>query len=241
MNELRQLLETITELTPYAIALVALAGLVVGIAPSSFPLLSVAAGLSTGQDKPGGNPLHMRGLWLSAGFVLGIATVDAIVGALFGLLGFAVMRVLVSFLGLAYALLAIILTVIGLVLLRVIHIVIPMLSPSANSTKTFFGTYLLGLPFGLSACPACTPLMLPVVGAAAMTADPLMGATLMLTFGLARGIPIVLAGTIAGSLAHLRHTGTFTRSVERLGGVLMLAAAAYFFYQAAIYAGWLAP
>jgi len=241
MNELRELLETITELTPYAIALVALAGLIVGIAPSSFPLLSVAAGLSTGQGETGKNPLRTRGLWLSTGFVLGIATVDAIVGALFGLLGFAVMRVLVSFLGLAYALLGIILTVIGLALLRVIHIVIPMLSPSASSTKTFFGTYLLGLPFGLSACPACTPLMLPVVGAAAVTANPLMGATLMLTFGLARGIPIMLAGTIAGSLAHLRYTGTFTRSVERVGGVLMLAAAMYFFYQAAIYAGWLAP
>jgi cytochrome c-type biogenesis protein len=241
MNDLRQLLETITELTPYAIALAALAGLIVGIAPSSFPLLSVAVSLGTGQGAANKDRRSILGLRLSAGFALGIATVDAIVGALFGLLGFAVMPVLVSFLGLAYALLAIILAIIGLALLRVIHIVIPMLSPSANSTRTILGAYLLGLPFGLSACPACTPLMLPVVGAAAMTADPLMGAMLMLAFGLARGIPIVFAGTIAGSLAHLRHTGTFTRSVERVGGVLVLAAAAYFLYQVAIYAGWLAP
>lgn len=237
MIELRQLLETITTLTPYAIGLVALAGLIVGIAPSSLPLLSIAAGLGTGQGVTNKNLRHIRGLWLSAGFALGIATVDAILGALFGLLGFAVLRVLVSFLGLAYALLAIILTIIGLALLRVIHIVIPIFSPSAKSTETFFGSYLLGLPFALSACPACTPLMLPVVGAAALTANPVMGATLMFTFGLARGVPIVLAGTIAGSLAHLRQTSTFTRSVERFGGVLMLAAAVYFFYQAAIYVG----
>lgn len=241
MNELRQLLETITELTPYTIGLVALAGLIVGVAPSSFPLLSVAAGLSTGQGVTEARPQHLHGLWLSACFALGIMTVDAVLGALFGLLGLAVLRVLVSFLGLAYALLAIVLTIIGLALLRIIHIVIPMLAPSANSAKTFVGSYLLGLPFGLSACPACTPLMLPVVAAAALTADPLMGAALMLAFGFARGIPIVLVGTVAGSLAHLRRTGTFTRSVERLGGVLMLAAAAYFFYEAAIYAGWLAP
>jgi cytochrome c-type biogenesis protein len=239
MNELRQLLETITELTPYTMALVALAGLIVGIAPSSFPLLSVAAGLSTGRSRADTRSQHLYGLWLSAGFALGIMTVDTVLGALFGLLGLAVLRVLVSFLGLAYALLAIVLTIIGLALLRVIHVVIPMLSPSANSTKTFIGSYLPGLPFGLSACPACTPLMLPVVAAAALTADPLMGAALMLTFGFARGVPIVLVGTVAGSLAHLRHTGTFTRSVERVGGVLMLAAAAYFFYQAILYAGWL--
>jgi cytochrome c-type biogenesis protein len=142
MNELRQLLETITELTPYAIGLVALAGLIVGIAPSSFPLLSVAAGLSTGQGTTNKSLQRLHGLWLSAGFALGIATIDAILGGLFGLLGFAVLRVLVSFLGLAYALLAVMLMVIGLALLRVVRIVIPMLSPSANSTKTFLGVYL---------------------------------------------------------------------------------------------------
>ncbi len=239
MNDLRQLLETITELTPNTIGLVALAGLIVGIAPSSFPLLSIAAGLGAGQGVAADDRRRIHGLRLSTGFALGIATVDAILGAMFGLLGLVVLRVLVSFLGLAYALLAIILTIIGLALLRVIHIVIPIFTPSKTPARTFLGSYLLGLPFALSACPACTPLMLPVVGAAAMTANPVMGATLMFTFGLARGIPIVLAGAVTGSLAQLRHTGALTRSVERIGGVLMLAAATYFFYQAAIYFGWI--
>jgi len=52
----------------------------------------------------------------------------------------------------------------------------------------------------------------------------------MATFGVACGIPIVVAGTMAGSLAHLRHTRRFA-----------LAAALYFLYQAAFYAGWLTP
>jgi len=93
----------------------------------------------------------------------------------------------------------------------------------------------------LSTCPACTPLLLPVVAAAGATADPLMGSVLMATFGLARGIPIVVAGTAAGSVAHLRHTRRFTPWAERIGGTLMLAAALYFLYQAALYAGWLSP
>jgi cytochrome c-type biogenesis protein len=92
-------------------------------------------------------------LWLSLGFALGIASIDAVVGALFGLAGFAVLRVLVGYLALAYALLAVFLTVAGLALLRAIHIVIPVLAPSAKPTRTFFGSYLLGLPFGLSTCP----------------------------------------------------------------------------------------
>jgi cytochrome c-type biogenesis protein len=224
-----------------AIALVALAGLVVGIAPSSFPLMSVAAGLAAGRGAADRAERRSEGFWLSAGFALGIATVDAVLGALFGLAGFAVLRVLASFLAVAYGLLGVILALTGLALLRVIHIVIPVLAPSPKATRSFVGSYLLGLPFGLSTCPACTPLLLPVVVAAASTADPVLGAALMFTFGLARGIPLVAAGTAAGTLAQLRRTRGFIRWAERAGGVLMLAAALYFLYQATVYAGWLSP
>ncbi len=241
MTDLEPLLQTVTALTPYAIALVALAGLVVGIAPSSFPLLSVAAGMAAGQGETDVGKRRIEGLWLSAGFALGIATVDALIGALFGLAGFAVLRVLARFLPVVYALLAIILAITGLALLRVVHVIIPVLAPSPKPTRSFVGSYLVGLPFGLSTCPACTPLLLPVVAAAASTADPIMGATLMFTFGLARGIPIVLAGAAAGTISRLRRTRGFIRWIERAGGVLLLAAALYFFYQAAVYAGWLSP
>jgi cytochrome c-type biogenesis protein len=223
------------------IAVVALAGLVVGIAPSSFPLLSVAAGLAAGQRATDLGKRRIQGLRLSAGFALGIATMDAMIGALFGLVGFAVLRVLASFLAIAYGVLGLILAITGLALLRIVHLAIPVLAPSPKPTRSFVWSYLLGLPFGLSTCPACTPLLLPVVVAAASTADPIMGAALMFTFGLARGIPLVAAGTAAGILAHLRRTRGFIRWAERAGGVLMLAAALYFLYQAGIFAGWLTP
>src|SRR5262249_50394033 len=155
MIDLEPLLQDITALTPFTIALVALAGLVVGIAPSSFPLISVAAGLAAGQGAAKTPGRRVVGFSLSIGFALGIATVDAILGALVGLAGFAVMRVLASYLAIAYALLAAILIVAGLVLLRVIHIVIPTFAPSTRPTNSFVGSYLLGLPFGLSTCPAC--------------------------------------------------------------------------------------
>lgn len=101
------------------------------------------------------------------------------------------------------------------------------------------GSFLLGLPFGLSTCPACTPLLLPVVAAAAGSADPFMGAVLMATFGIARGVPIVIAGSLAGAATQFPRTRHLTRWVERAGAMLMFAAAAYFIYQAFYYAGWL--
>lgn len=246
MIDLEPLLQGVTELTPVAIGLVALAGLIVGIAPSSFPLLSVAAGLAAGRGTAAPLSLHARapridGLWLAAGFALGIAVVDAVLGALFGLVGFAVLRVLAQFLAVAYGLLGILLVVSGLALLRIIHITIPVLAPSPRPSRSFASSFVLGLPFGLSTCPACTPLLLPVVAAAATTADPVMGALLMFTFGLARGVPVVAAGTAAGLLAHLRRADAFVRWVERMGGVLLLAAALFFLYQGSLYAGWLSP
>jgi cytochrome c-type biogenesis protein len=151
------------------------------------------------------------------------------------------MRVLANMLAVAYALLGVVLAVTGLALLRVIHIAIPVLAPALKPARSFFRSYLLGLPFGLSTCPACTPLILPVVAAAAATGDPVLGAVLIFSFGVARGIPIVLAGTAAGTLACLRGARRSVTLAERIGGALLLAAALYFLYRAAIYAGWLSP
>jgi len=150
--DVEPLLQNITALTPLAEALVAFAGLIVGIAPSSFPLLSIAAGLAAGRGATDPGKRRFEGLWLSVGFALGIATVDAVLGALFGLVGFAVLRVLANFLSIAYAVLGLMLAATGLALLRVIRVRIPPLAPSPKPTRSFVWSYLLGLPFGLSTC-----------------------------------------------------------------------------------------
>ena len=239
MTELEPLLQSITGVTPFTVGLVAFAGLVVGVAPSSFPLISVAAGLSARQGADAGATGRLSGIWRPVGFALGIASVDVALGALFGLAGFAVLRVLVQYLALVYALLAAMLISAGLALLRVFYLAIPILTPSARPARSFAGSYLLGLPFGLSTCPACTPLLLPVVAAAAASADPVMGAILMGAFGLARGVPIVIAGTLTGAMAQFPLRRRLTRWVERVGAILMFGAAAFFVYQALFYAGWL--
>jgi cytochrome c-type biogenesis protein len=241
IGSLDQAMQNIDGLTPFTVGLVALAGLVVGVAPSSFPLISVAAGLALGQNAAPEDGRHIRGVALSAGFALGVATVDALLGALFGLFGFAVLRLLVHYLAFAYALFAVFMLVAALALLRVIHIVVPTLAPASRPARSFGASYVLGIPFGLSTCPACTPLLLPVVASAAATADPLLGAVLMGTFGIARGVPIVAAATMAGSLPHLTPMRRYTIWVERIGATLMLGAALFFFYQAGLYAGWLRP
>lgn len=231
------LLANIGTLTPLAVAGVAFVGLLVGVAPSSFPLISIASGFGAGFDQASDHGRH-RGLWLSLGFVVGMVTVDTALGALFGLAGFAVMRAIAPLLAPAFAVMAAVLVFIGLALLRVVRVRIPVLTPAPRMPSTFLGAYLLGLPFGLSSCPACTPLLLPVLGAAALAADPLLGAVLMFSFGVGRGVPVVVAGEVTGTLRRLLRSWVVVEWFERAGGVLFLIAALYFAYQALIYAGW---
>jgi cytochrome c-type biogenesis protein len=239
MPDIDLLVQDIGILTPLAVAGVALAGLIVGVAPSSFPLISIAGGFGAGSRTDGQGDRN-RGLWLALGFVIGIVTVDTALGALFGLAGFAVMRVIRPLLAPTYALLALLLVVIGVALLRIVRVRIPVLTPTPRMPSTFISAYLLGLPFGLSSCPACTPLLLPVLGAAAMAADPTLGAALMFSFGVGRGLPVVISGAATGMLKRLIRSWILVEQFERAAGVLFLLSAVYFAYQALVYADWLA-
>ena len=234
-------LQQVSLQSPLGFALVALAGLVMGVAPSSLPLASVVVGYVGGQvrEREGNGP--RKGLLLSAGFILGLATVDAAVGILVGFLGFATIRVLAGSLAITNLVLAALLVVLGLALLRKIHIVVPVLQPTARRVDTFWAAYVLGIPFGLSVCPACTPMILPILGAAAVTGSPWLGGILLFVFGLARGIPLLIVGAATETIKSVPSFMMWVPKIERAGGVLLLLAAVYFLYQSAVYAGLVPP
>ncbi len=239
MTEIEAILGQIAGLTPASIMLMAFAGVVVGIAPSSYPLLAVAAGFSAGGQAAVAARTRYRGIYLASGFVLGVALVDAALGALFGLFGFAVLRIISPYMPHTYFVLAAILLFLGLAMLRVIRINMRILYASPRSAGSFGAALLLGIPFGLSTCPACTPLLLPVLMTAAGSGDAVMGSLLLFVFGVARGLPILVVGAAAGVLTRLGSAMLWVPFIERAGGLLLLIAAAAFAYQAGIYAGWL--
>lgn len=238
-----QLLDQVADATPLAFLLVILAGLTMGVAPSSLPLFSVVAGWVAGRGSTheAPRPTILASLVLTAGFVLGIASVDAVMGAIFALVGYGAIRAFAANAVIMNFLVAGLLVVIGLALLRLIRIRLPVLRPSAKPAQSFVGAYLLGIPFGLSTCPACTPMVLPILGAAAVTGNPLLGAALLFVFGLARGVPLILAGTAVGGLTQVRRLSSWVPKFERAGGMLLLLAAAYFLYQGVAGLGFAPP
>lgn len=125
--------------------------------------------------------------------------------------------------------------------MRKIRIVIPVLRPTPQRVDSFAAAYVLGVPFGLSVCPACTPMVLPILGAAALTGTPWLGGVLLFVFGLTRGIPLLLVGAATGAIKGVPRLTLWVPKIERASGVLLLLAALYFLYQSAVYAGLLAP
>ncbi len=241
MPDLAAWLDQISAMSPLAFAVVAFAGLTMGVAPSSLPLFSVVVGYVAGQAEEQESTARAKGLLLAGGFVLGMATVDAAIGALFGFLGYAVIQTLASYLALTNLFLAALLVFLGLVLLRKVRIRLPVLRPEIRRLDSFTAANALGIPFGLSSCPACTPMMLPILGAAAATGEPWLGAVLLFTFGLARGVPLLIAGVAAGTIKHVRRFATWVSTIERASGLLLLVAALYFLYQSAAATGIFPP
>lgn len=240
-TELLGQLQEISAASPAAFALAMLAGLVMGVAPSSVPLMSVMVGSVAGQTEAKTPTGVRRALLFSIGFVLGMATVDAAIGGLFGFLGSVVIEVLVGYLSVTNLAVAALLAAIGLALLRLVQVPWPRLQVSPRPVNSFGAAYALGVPFGLSTCPACTPMVLPILGAAAATGEAWLGAALLFVFGLTRGVPLLIAGSATGAIKHLRHVTPFVPKLERAGGVLLLLAALFFFYQSAAYAGLVPP
>lgn len=241
MTDLLGQFHTLPVASVAAFALVAAAGLLMGLAPSSLPLVSVVAGWAAGRKTPEAGPASRQGLVFAGGFVLGIATVDAAIGGLFGFTGTVLIRLLAGSLALTNLLIAGLLVVLGLALLRVLRVPWLRLQARARTATSFKGAYALGIPFGLSTCPACTPMVLPVLGAAAATGKAWLGAALLFTFGVARGMPLLLAGAATDAVMRLGVVTRWVRRIERAGGALLLLAAVYFLYQSAAYAGMVPP
>ena len=84
-------------------------------------------------------------------------------------------------------------------------------------------------------------MVLPILGAAAVSGAPWAGGVLLLVFGLARGIPLLIVGAATEKIKAVPRFAMWVPKMERASGVLLLLAAIYFLYRSAVYAGLLAP
>lgn len=225
LARLQPWLAVVRDGSPLGLGVAALAGVALGLSPASYPLVPVVVGYAGGRGATRG-----RAAALSLAFVLGITTIYMALGALWGSLGLLLLNLLADSLAVWYGLAAAALWLLAGRLLGLVRFGVPLLAPPdpARGPRGLLGAYLLGLPFGLAACPSCAPVLLAVLTAVTATGQPLLGAVAMLALGLGQGVVLVAAGTSGGTLANLRALARWRPTIERLLGLVLLLAALYF-------------
>ena len=206
-----------------AVPLALAGGVVAGLNPCCIPLYPAAAATCCAGrcDEPA------AAIKSSAAFVAGVASATAILGVLAALAG----RALTGLSGWATYLIALVPLAMGLHLLGWVKVPLPTSSGTAKPTG-IVGSFASGLLLSLVLAPCGTPVLASVLSFAAYKQSLAYGGTLLFAYGLGAGLPMLVLGTAAGSLARRLDRLGWRRWVDRGAGVALLALGFYLLWTA---------
>jgi len=213
-----------------AVGLLFAAGVATSLTPCIYPMIPITVGVIGGTAQAGRSRARIAALTLTyvAGLALFYALLGTIAGAtgtLFGTIGanpwarFAIGNLLLLF---------------GLAMLDVFPVSAPQkLVAWAGRLQggTVPGVFLLGATSGIVAAPCGAPAFAAVLTWVAGTGSAVLGFFYLFVFSLGMTALLVVVGLFSGTLAALPRSGTWMVWIKRLGGILLLAMAEYYFVQ----------
>ena len=216
--------------SPLAYAIAFLGGILVSFTPCVYPVLPVTVGYI--GSRTGGS--RRRAFLLSAAYAAGMALTYAALGMAAGLSGSVFGEATAH--PLSFLVLGNICILFALSLFDVFHFPTPALFAGTGrqrgNARGAGGAFVVGLLSGLVVGPCTAPLLGGLLLYVGASGRPFFGATLLFTFALGMGLPVVALGTIAGLLANLPKAGGWTVTVQRAFGVLLLLAGEYLLLEA---------
>ncbi|HVQ45459.1 MAG TPA: cytochrome c biogenesis protein CcdA [Gemmatimonadales bacterium] len=207
------------------------AGLATSLTPCVYPMIPITAGILGGAGATGRS--RGRTLALTLVYVLGLALVYSVLGLLAGLSGTLFGSVSSS----PWALLVMgnLLLVFGLGLLDVFTFGVPSRVAAwagrigGNSVA---GVFALGATSGLVAAPCGAPAFAAVLTFVSTTGSAWLGFLYLFVFSLGLTALLVAVGIFSGVVAALPRAGGWTLTVKRVGGILLVGMAEYYFVRA---------
>lgn len=157
-------------------------------------------------------------------FVVGMLLVHIALGAIAGLGGLWVQKLLGRYWGLV---LGPLLIVLGLAWAGWIKLPIPQIAIRARRATSVWGAGALGAAFAVAICPFCTPALVVLLGVAAGVGSVTFGVLLLLAFAIGRAVPILLGGWAVGALESMEALGRFQRRFEVVGAVVLILMGLY--------------
>lgn len=157
-------------------------------------------------------------------FVLGMLLVHIALGAIAGLGGLWVQKLLGRYWGLV---LGPLLIVLGLAWPGWIRLPIPQIAIRARQATTVWGAGALGAAFAVAVCPFCTPALVVLLGVAAGLGSATFGVLLLLAFAIGRTVPILLGGWAVGVLESMKPLAGYRRGFEVIAGIVLVLMGLY--------------
>ena len=209
----------------FAYVVVFVGGIITSIGPCNMAMIPLVMAFVGGQKE-----IHRgRSLALSAAFALGLAVTltglgvfAAVVGGLIG----GTSRIW-------YYGVALVCIVMGMQWAGLVHVPLPSFGAGRAERvkrKGLWGALLLGLLSGFVASGCATPALAAILTLVMAKGALAYGASLLLAYGLGRGVPIVLVGTFTGWVKQGPRMTEWTARIGQFSGVLMILIGLYFLW-----------
>ena len=211
-----------------ALGLLFAAGVATSLTPCIYPMIPITAGVLGGAGAA--TRSRRRTAILTAMYVLGLALVYATLGLVAGMTG--TLFGTISSNPWAYFTFGNLLLIAALAMLDVIPLRAPqrvLAWAGRLGGDSVGGAFLLGATSGLVAAPCGAPAFAAVLTWVASTRSAVWGFTYLFVFSLGMTALLVVVGLASGTLAALPRAGTWTLWIKRLGAIIMLAMAEYYF------------
>jgi thiol:disulfide interchange protein DsbD len=213
-----------------ALPLLFAAGLATSLTPCIYPMIPITAGLLAGSARAEAPRWRAAGLALT--YALGLATLYALMGLAAGMTG-SLFGTVASNPWVRFAT-GNLLLLFGLAMLDVFPVAAPqrlVAWASRLSGGSWGSVFLLGATSGIVAAPCGAPAFAAVLTWVAATKSGALGFAYLFTFSLGMSAILVVVGTFSGTLAALPRAGRWMVWIKKLGGVVLIAMAEYYFIQ----------
>ncbi|MFT5232201.1 MAG: thiol:disulfide interchange protein DsbD [Candidatus Krumholzibacteriia bacterium] len=204
-------------------------GLLMSLSPCIYPMIPITLAVIGGQSQEKGTA---HGLVMSITYVIGMAFVYAIMGALSatvfsGITAF--MQSPVVLIPIAILLLTLSFGMFGAFEMQAPAFLRDRLQgPSGGNKGGLIGVFAMGLVAGLVASPCVGPFLAALLVWVATTGNWFLGFITLFTFGMGMGMILIAVGTFPAVVGSMPQSGGWMESVKKGMGLLLVAMAFYF-------------
>lgn len=204
-----------------AFLLVLAGGIITSIGPCNMSLIPLLMAYVGGTERS-----RRRSLALSVFFTLGTSTAFALLGLIASFIGglFGSSKSILVYIAAGFSLL------VGLKMLGISDLALP--SPFTRflrrpNRQGLGAAYLLGLVMGLAGSQCGTPVLFAILALVMSQGHIIYGTLLLFLYGLGRGLPVIIAGTLTGYLKASAGLAKLSLILEKSAGSVLVIIAIY--------------